>query len=128
MVDITFGHLAEHAPPTTMDHPSQWHYVANRLMAHMGAYRPDEMDRLHWLWHQRAALRIRTAMQRHNIWAIPGSPGNQGHASDHRRPRCQEVPGPPRQAARPNSPGRHQGPPPRVGSPSGTYKSPKKVS
>ena len=76
------------------------------------------------LWHQRAALRIRTAMQRENIWAIPGSPGYQGHASGHRRPRSQEVPEPPRQAVRHNSPERHQGPPPRLGSPSGTYRSP----
>ena len=76
MADVTFGHRAEpHAPPTTMDHPGEWHYVANRLMAHMRTYSPDEMNRLHWLWHQRAALRIRAAMQRHNIWAIPGSPG-----------------------------------------------------
>ena len=82
------------------------------------------MNGLHWRWHQHAALRICTAMQRHNIWAIPGSPGYQGHASGHRRPRSQEVPEPPRQTARHNSPGRHQGPPPGVGSPSGTYKSP----
>ena len=67
MADITFGYPAEHAPPTTSDHPSQWHYVATRLMKHMGAYSPDEMDGLHWLWHQRAALRIRTAVQRHDI-------------------------------------------------------------
>ena len=97
--------------------------MATRLMAHIGAYSPDEMNGLHWLWHQRAALRIRTAMQRHNIWAIPGSPGYQGHASGHCRPRSQEVPEPPRQAAQHNCPGRHQGPPPGVGSPSGTYRS-----
>ena len=65
-----------------MDHPSQWHYVATQLMAHMGAYSPDEMNGLHWLWHQRAALRIRATMQRHNIWAIPGSAGSQGLAWD----------------------------------------------
>ena len=125
MSDVTFGHRAEpHAPPTTTDHPGQWHYVANQLMAHMGTYSPDEMNGLHWLWHQGAALRIHTAMQRHNIWAIPGSPGYQGHASGHRRPRSQEVPEPPRQVARHNSPGRHQGPPPGMGSPSGTYRSP----
>ena len=122
MADIAFGHWAEpHAPPTTMDHPGKLHYVATRLMAHMGTYIPDEMNRLHWLWHRRAALRIHTAMQRHNIWAIPGSPGYQGHASGHPRPRSQEVPEPPRQTARQNSPGRHQGTPPGVGS--GTYRS-----
>ena len=100
MADVTFGHRTGHTPPATMDQPGQWRYVATRLMAHMGAYSPDEMNRLHWRWHQRAALRIRTAMQDHNIWDIPGSPGYQGHASGHRRPRSQDVPEPPRQAAR----------------------------
>ena len=76
MADVAFGNPAEpHAPPTTIDLPSQWHYVAKPLMALMGTYSPDEMNGQHWLWHQRAALRIRTAMQRHGIWAIPGSPG-----------------------------------------------------
>ena len=37
MADITFGHLTGHTPPATMDHPGQWHSVATRLMAHMGA-------------------------------------------------------------------------------------------
>ena len=123
MADITFGHRTGHTPPATTDHPGQWHYVATRLMAHMGAYSLDEMNELHWQWHQRAALWIRTAMQRHNVCNIPGSPGYQGHASGHRRPRSKEVPEPPRQAARRNSPERHQGPPPGVGSPSGTYRS-----
>ena len=63
-------------------------------------------------------------MQRHNIWDIPGSPGHQGHASGHRRQRSQDVPEPPRQAARRNSPERQRGPPPGMGSPSGTYRSP----
>ena len=122
--DITFGHRAGHTHPTTMDHPCKWHYVANRLMAHMGAYSPDGMNGLHWQWHQRAPLRIRTAMQRYNICTVPGSPGYRGHASGHRRPRSQVVPEPPIQAARRNSPGHHQGPLPGVGSPSGTYRSP----
>ena len=107
MADITSGHPAEHAPPTTMDHPAQWHYVATRLMVHTGAYSPDEMNGLHWLWHQRGALRIRTAMQRHNFRAIPGSLGYQANASGHRRHRSQEVPEPSRQAARHDSPGGH---------------------
>ena len=125
MADVAFGHRAEpHAPPTTMDLPCQWDYVATRLMAHMGTYSLDKMNALHWRWHQRAALRIRTAMQRHNIWAIPGSPGYQGHPSRQRRPRSQEVAEPPGQTARHNSPGRQQGPPPGPGSPSGTYRSP----
>ena len=114
MADITFGHWTGHTPPATMDRPVQWHYVATRLMAHMGAYSPDEMNGLHWEWHQRAALRICTAMQRHNTWDIPGSPGYQGHASGHRRPRSKEVLEPSRQAAHRNCPGHHQGPPPGV--------------
>ena len=48
MADITFGHQTGHTPPATMDHPGQWHNVANRLMAHMGAYSPDQMNGLHW--------------------------------------------------------------------------------
>ena len=99
MADVTFGHRTGHTPPATMDHPGQWRYVSTRLMAHMGAYSPDEMNGLHWRWHQRAALRIRTAMQDRNIWDISGSPGYQGHASGHRQPRSQDVPEPPRQAA-----------------------------
>ena len=87
MADITSGHRTGHTPPATMDHPGQWGYVATGLMAHMGAYSPGEMNGLHWRWHQRAALRIRTAMQDHNIWDIPGSPGYRGQASGHRRPR-----------------------------------------
>ena len=87
-----------------MDHPGQWHYVATRLMAHMGAYSPDEMNTLHWQWHQRAALRIHAAMQRQNMWDIPGSLGYEGHASGHRRPRSQDILEPPRQTAPRNSP------------------------
>ena len=75
MADITFGHRMGHTPPATMDHRGQWHWVATRLMALMGAYSPEEMNGLHWQWHQRAALRICTTMQRHNVWDIPGSPG-----------------------------------------------------
>ena len=95
MADVKFGHWTGYTPPATMDHPGQWRYVATRLIAHMGAYSPDEMNGLHWRWHQRAALRIRTAMQDHNMWDIPGSPGYQGHAAGHRRPRSQDVPEPP---------------------------------
>ena len=124
MADVTSGHRTGHTHPATMDRPGQWRYVATRLPAHMGAYSPDEMNGLHWRWQQRAALRIRTAMQDHNIWDIPGSPGYQGHASGHRRPRSQDVPEPPRQAARRNSPEHPRGPPPCRGSPSGTYSSP----
>ena len=97
-------------------------------MAHMGAYSPDEMNGQHWRWHQCAALHICAAMQGHNIWAIPGSPGYQGHASGHWRPRSQEVPEPSRRAARRNSLGCHQGPPPGVRSASGTYRSPLRPS
>ena len=87
MADVTFRHQTGHMPPATINHPGQWHYVATRLMAHMGSYSLDEMNGLHWQWHQRAALRIRAAMQHQNIWDIPGSRGYQGHASGHRRPR-----------------------------------------
>ena len=124
MADITFAQRTGPTPPATMDHPGQWHYVATRLMAHMGAYSPDEINKLHWQWHQRAALGIRAAMQRDYIQDIPGSPGYPGYASGHWRPRSQEVPEAPRQAARCKSPGRHQGPPPSVGSSSGTYRGP----
>ena len=124
MADITFGHRTLHTPPANMDYPDQWHYVATRLLAHMGAYNPDEMNGLHWQWHQRAALRIRATMREHNIWDTPGSPGYQGHASGHRQPRSQDVPELPGQAARRNSPDRPRGPPPGMGSPSGTYRSP----
>ena len=124
MADITLGHRTGHTPPATMNHPGQWHYVATRLMTHMGSYSPDEMNGLHWQWHQLAALRIRAAMQQHNIWDIPGSPGYQGPDSGHRQPRSQDVPEPPRQAARLNSPERQRGMPPGMGSPSGTYRSP----
>ena len=51
MADVTFGHQTGHTPPVTMDQPGQWHYVATRLMAHMGAYSPDEMNGLHWQWY-----------------------------------------------------------------------------
>ena len=124
MADITFGHWTGDTPPATTSHPGQWHYVATRLMAHMEAYSLDEMNGLHWQWQQRAALRIRAAMQRHNMWDIPESPGYQGHASGHRWLRSRDVPEPPRQTARRNSPEQQRGPPPRMGSPSGTYRSP----
>ena len=124
MADVPFGHRTGHTPPATMNHPGQWRYVATPLMAHMGACSPDEMNGLLWRWHQRAALRIRAAMQDHNIWNIPGSPGYQGHTPGHRRPRSQDVPEPPRQAARRNSPEHPRGPPPGRGSPSGTHSSP----
>ena len=80
MAEVTFGHRTGHTPPATMNHPGQWHYVASRLMAHMWAYNPDEMNGLHWQWHQRAALRSRTVMQQYDIWDITGSLGYQGHA------------------------------------------------
>ena len=57
MADVTFGHRTGHTPPATMDHSGQWHHVATRFMAHMGSYSPDEMNGLHWQWHQRAASR-----------------------------------------------------------------------
>ena len=123
MADITFGHQAEHHSPhhhrpsrpvALSGHPAHGAY---------GAYSPDEMNRVHWQWHQRALQRIRTAMQRHNIWApwVPGLPGTRLRPPATTVPR---APAAPRPAARRTSPGRHQGPPPGVGSPSGTYRSP----
>ena len=44
MADVAFGNQRGHTPPATMDHHGQWHYVATRLMVHMGAYSPDEMN------------------------------------------------------------------------------------
>ena len=117
MADITIGHRTGHTAPATMDHPGQWHLVATRLMAHMGAYSPDEMNGLDWQWHQRVALRICATMQEHNIWDIPGSACYQGHASGHRRPRSQDVPEPPRHAACCDSPERQRGATTRGGFP-----------
>ena len=117
MADVTFGHRTGHTPPATMDNPGQWRYVATRLMAHMGAYSPDEMNGLHWRWHQRAALRIRTARQDHNIWDIPGSPGYQGHASGQRRPRFPRRPGAPQAGGAPKLTGTPTGSTTRWGSP-----------
>ena len=117
MADITFGHRTGNTPPAPMNHPGQWHYVATRLMAHMRAYNSDEMKGLHWQWHQCASLRSRATMQEHNIWDIPGSPGYQEHASGHWQPRSKDVPEPPRQGARCNSPERPRGPPSGMGSP-----------
>ena len=64
------------------------------------------------------------AMQRHNIWDIPGSPGYLGHASGQPRPRSQDILEPPRQTARRNSPERQRGAPAGMGSSAGTYRSP----
>ena len=48
-------------------HPSQWRYVATRLVGHMGTYTSNKIDRLHRCWHHRAAFRIREALLLHNI-------------------------------------------------------------
>ena len=71
MADVIFKlPEGQHSPPPTMEHPCQWRYVATGLMAHMGAYTLDDVNRLHWRWHHRAALRIREALIRHNVWTI----------------------------------------------------------
>ena len=67
-----------HSPPPTMEHASQWRYVAARLMAHMGAYTPGDLDRLHWRWHHRAALRIREALS-DKTSGRSGRPFPRGH-------------------------------------------------
>ena len=104
MADVIFIHReVRHSPPPTMDHPSQWRYVATRLMAHLGAYTPDDLDLLHWPWHHRAALRIREAPIQHNIWTIRtprcrGPPGPD-RATEHQRQRFPTTQGPLRQVA-----------------------------
>ena len=77
MADVASGHRAEpHAPPTTMDHPGQWYYVATRLMAHMGNYSPDEINGLHWRWHRRALHLYSHATAQHlGNQRLPGIPG-----------------------------------------------------
>ena len=61
IADVIFGQCeAPHGPPT-MEHPSQWRYVATCLMAHMGSYSADDRNRPHWRWYHRAALRIQDA-------------------------------------------------------------------
>ena len=124
MADVTFGHRTGHTAPATMDHRGHWHYVATRLMAHMGAYSPDEMNGLHWQWHQRAALRIRATMQDHDISEIPGHRATKDtpQATGGRGAKTSQSP--PGKGARQNSPERPRGPPPGMGSPSGTYRSP----
>ena len=71
MADVMFNlREGRHSPLPTMEHPGQWRYVATRLMAHMRASTQDDLNRLHWGWHHRAALRIREALIRHNVWTI----------------------------------------------------------
>ena len=72
MADIIYDpRRGRHTPAPTIEHPRQWRYAATRLMAHMGVYTPDDLDRLQWRWHHRAALRIWEALIRHHIPAIP---------------------------------------------------------
>ena len=71
MADVIFN-LPEvrHFPPPTMENPGHWRYMATSLMAQMEAHTPDDLNRLHWRWHHRAAFRIREALTRHNVWTI----------------------------------------------------------
>ena len=94
----------KHSPPLTMEHPSQWRYVATRLMAHMGAYTPDNLDRVTWQWHHRAALRIQETLIRHDIWTIQtADPRRQAAAfrtTRHQHQQSRTTQGHPRQVAR----------------------------
>ena len=104
MADVIFNHReGPHSPLSTLEHLSEWQYVATRLMAHMGAYTPDNLDRLHWRWHHGAALRIREALIRHNIWTIrtprPQGPPTPDSTTGHQCQRSPTTQGPPRQTA-----------------------------
>ena len=84
MVGVIFGHReAPHAPPSTMAHGDHWHYVATRLMAHMGVRTAAEANHLHWQWHRTAALRIRDAMCRNGNWELR-SPNPRGQSGQDR--------------------------------------------
>ena len=102
--DVIFDHREwQDTPLPTMERPGQWRYVADRLVAHMGAYTPDDLNRLHWRWHHRAAFRIREALIRHNVWTIltplPRGPTTPDRATGHQRQRSQKAQGPLRQVA-----------------------------
>ena len=105
MADVILDHCeGRQSPPPTMEHPSRWRYVATHLMVHMGAYNPDDLDRLHWRWHHRATLRLREALLRQNIWTIrtsrPRGPAAPGRDTGHPGQRSPTTQGPPRQMAR----------------------------
>ena len=91
MVDVIFNHHeGQHSAIPTLEHPSQWQYVATRLMAHMGAHTPDDLNLLHWRWHHRRALRIREALIRRNIGTgtpRPRGPPIPDRATGHQRQR-----------------------------------------
>ena len=85
--------------PPTMEQPNQWRYVATCLMAHMGAYTPDDLNRLHCWWHHRAALRIPEAPIQQIIWTIrtplPWGPPTPDRGTGHQRQRSPTAQGPP---------------------------------
>ena len=105
MADVILDHRGgRHSPAPTMEHPSQWRYVANRFMAHMGAYTPGNLDPPHWRWHHRTALRIRGALVRHSIWTIRTprlwGPAAPDRATGHQRQQSPTTQRSPRQMAR----------------------------
>ena len=105
MANVIFNHPeGRDSPPPTMEHPSQWRYVATPLMAHMGAYTPDALNQLHRQWHHRAALRIQEVLIGQNIWTIrtplPRGQPSPDKATGHQRQRSPTTQGPPRQMAR----------------------------
>ena len=117
MADIIFDHRGgRHSPSPTIEHPSHWRYVATRLMAHMGAYTPGDLDRLNWRCIHRAALRIQEPLIRHNVWTIqtlrPLGPPAPDRARGYQRPRSPMTRGPPRQVASTSHSQSPQGQPP----------------
>ena len=129
MADIVFNHReGRHPLPPTVEHPSQWRYVATRLTANMGASTPDDLNRLHWRWHHRAALRIRKASIRHNIWTIrnpiPRGPRTPDKGTEHQRHRSLMTQGPTRQVPRTSHSHSPHKRPPDVAPPCGPQRSP----
>ena len=129
MADIIFDHRGgRHSRPPTMEHSSQWRYVATRLMAHMGAYTPNDLDGLHWRWHHRAALRIREALIRHHIWTIwtphPRGQAAPGRTTGHQRQRSPTTQGHRRQVSRTSPSQGLQGLPSAMGPPYSPQRSP----
>ena len=104
MADVTFNlREGRHSPPPTMEYPGQRRFVATCLMAHMGVYTPDDINRLNWRWHHRAALHIREALIRHKVKAsrtsVPKGPPTPDRTKGHQRQRSPTAQGPPRQVA-----------------------------
>ena len=67
MADIILSYGGvPHSLLATMQHGHQWRYVATRRMAQMGVDSLDDLIRVLWQWHHRAALGVRDDMRRHS--------------------------------------------------------------